>query len=206
MKKTNRLLAGFLSVLMIISIIPINAFAQETDIKHSVTVYLTVSEDGYYVTGNDEESTTMARVPITVEYFDLADYGLQDYYRYEADSFENGGHYIDNKIVEQPTVLHLLIKALEKYYLGGQTLVTDTDALTVSGSATTMFMTKFWGHGSNIMYFVDHRYPLMAEGRGASADYVLLEDNMEIDLTMYSNNDFWMDGYFAYLTPSARWR
>lgn len=26
---------------------------------------------------------------------------------------------------------------------------------------------------------------------------------MEIDLTMYSNNDFWMDGYFAYLTPSS---
>lgn len=203
MKKTNRLLAGFLSVLMIISIIPINAFAQETDIKHSVTVYLTVSEDGYYVTGNDEESTTMARVPITVEYFDLADYGLQDYYRYEADSFENGGHYINNKIVEQPTVLHLLIKALEKYYLGGQTLITRTDALNVSGSATSLFMTSFWGHDSNLMYFVDHKYPLMAEGWGATADYVLLEDGMEVDLAMFSGYDFWYKGAFAYLTPSS---
>ncbi|MDE6149096.1 MAG: cadherin-like beta sandwich domain-containing protein, partial [Ruminococcus sp.] len=65
-----------------------------------------------------------------------------------------------------------------------------------------MFMTKFWGHGSNIMCFVDHKYPLMTTGWGATADYILLEDGMEIDLTMYSNNDFWMDGYFAYLSPS----
>ena len=92
MKKLNRFVAGFLSILMITAILPISVFAEvNTSNKHSVTVYLTLSEDGYYVTGNDDNSTTMARVPITVDYFDLADYGLQNYYRYEADSFENGG-------------------------------------------------------------------------------------------------------------------
>lgn len=203
MKKLNRFVAGFLSILMITAILPISVFAEvNTSNKHSVTVYLTLSEDGYYVTGNDDNSTTMARVPITVDYFDLADYGLQNYYRYEADSFENGGKYINNIIVEQPTLLHLYITALEKYYLGGETLITGTDALTISGAATTMFMTKFWGHDSNIMCFVDHKYPLMTTGLGATADYILLEDGMEIDLTMNSNYDFWMDGYFAYLTPS----
>ncbi|MDE6150125.1 MAG: hypothetical protein K2F81_08560, partial [Ruminococcus sp.] len=129
MKKLNRFIAGFLSILMITAILPISVFAkEETGGKHSVTVYLTVSEDGFYTIGNDDNSTTMARVPVTVDYFDLADYGLQDYYRYEADSFENGGKYINEKIVEQPTLLHLFITALEKYYLGGETLITGTDA------------------------------------------------------------------------------
>ena len=39
---------------------------------------------------------------VTISYFDLAEYGLEDYYRYEADSFEDGGRYNSDKIVEQP--------------------------------------------------------------------------------------------------------
>lgn len=64
-----------------------------------------------------------------MEYFDLDDYGLGQYTRADAG--------------EQPTVLHLFIKMLEQEYLNGGKLTADSDALTVSGAAGSMFMTKF---------------------------------------------------------------
>ena len=58
------------------------------------------------MTGNDADSTLLAMVPVDVEYFDLSAYDLQKYM-----ITENGAP------VEQPTVLHLMIQMLEKYYL-----------------------------------------------------------------------------------------
>lgn len=199
----KRVLALLLAVLMICSMLPISAAAVTADeAQHSVTVYFTLSEDGWFVNGNDDAATTLARVPVTVDYFDLADYGLEEYYRYESDSFENGGQYISDSIVEQPTVLHLLIKVLEDYFLAdGSKLEVGGDALTVSGAATSLYMTSFWGHDANLMYFVDHAYPLMAPGWGATSDYILLEDGMEIDVAMFSDWGFFMDGAFACLDP-----
>lgn len=199
MKKLNKILSCVMAVIMIVTVLPLGAFAVNTENdKNSVTVYLTISDDGYFVNGNDDAQTIMARVPITVDYFDLADYGLEQYYRCKADSFENGGGYINNTVVEQPTVLHLLITALEKYYLGGKKLELNSDALNISGNATSMFMMNFWGHDYNLMFLVDHSYPLMSEGIGATADYVLLEDGMEIDIGMFSNYNFYFQGGFAF--------
>ena len=115
-----------------------NVSAAETEgSKKTVTVYFTLSEDGKFVTGNDDNETVLCHVPVTISYFDLAEYGLEDYYRYEADSFEDGGRYNSDKIVEQPTLLHLFIKMLEKYYLpnGEKFIPNDStqDAMSISG-------------------------------------------------------------------------
>ena len=172
--------------------------------KSSVTVYFTLSEDGKFVTGKDSESTLMCRVPVTVDYFDLGDYGLEDFYRYESDAPEAGGAYVGDEVIKQPTILHLYIKMLEQYYLGGNTLVTGGDALTIEGSATSMYMKKFWGHDENLMYFVNHKYPLMKAGWGATADYILLEDGMEIDVAMFTDWNFYVDGAFAAFSPTEK--
>ena len=137
----KKLTAILLVTLMLISVMPMTVFATEED-DNSITVYLSVSSDGWYLNGNDSENTTIARVPFTIEYFDLADYGLENFYRYESETFENGGGYINDTVVEQPTLLHLLIKATEKYKLNGEKYdpATDSDILSISGSSTSMFI------------------------------------------------------------------
>lgn len=179
-----------------------SSWAAESGGKSSVTVYLSISDDGAFVTGNDTEKTVISHVPVTVEYFDLADYGLEEFYRYEADSFENGGQYIGTEVIKQPTVLHLIIRAVEQYYLGGDPLEIGSEALNITGGATSMYMKNFWGHDENLMYFVNHAYPLMAGGWGSTADYILLEDGMEIDIAMFSDWEFYTYGAFAYFTPT----
>lgn len=199
----NKITAVLLAALMLISLIPVTVFAAEEN-KSTVTVYLSVSNDGWYLNGDDAENTTIARVPFTVEYFDLADYGLEQFYRYEADSFENGGAYISDTVVEQPTLLHLIIKATEKYMLNGEKYdpYTNSDVLSISGSSTSMFMQEFWGLDYNFnCYVVDDKYPLMASCWGATADYILLEDGMDIDIAFFTNYNFYIESGFASLSP-----
>lgn len=179
----------------------------------TVTVYFSLSNDGRFVTGNDDDETLMCHVPMTVEYFDLKDYGLEDFYRYKSRPSEEGGGYVDSEVIKQPTLLHLYIKMIETYYLGGEKLDLSKnsegfwdggEALTLTGSATSMYMKKFWGHDENLMYYVDHKYPLQAEGWGATADYILLEDNMEIDVAMFTDWAFYTDGAFASFSPTMK--
>ena len=202
MKKLNRVLSCIISVIMIVTALPVGVFADDANSNSSVTVYLTVSDDGYFAYGNDEDMTMLARVPITVDYFPLSEYGLEDYDRCEADTFENGGKYVNDTVVEKPTLLHLFIKAAEKYYLGGEKLVEGTDAMTVDGDATSMFFKKYWGHDYNQTYLVDHGYVLMNSTTSASADYILLEDGMEIDLCMFTKSNFFYKGDYAYFGQS----
>lgn len=212
-----RVLAIWLVVLLLLQLVPA-AVAEEKD---TVTVYFTLSNDGIPVMGAD--GTVLSRVRVEVPYFDLDLYSLSDFYRYESDSFENGGGYIGEDVVEKPTVLHLYIYMLERYYMGiddadccqgelrmdfnetyydreGNELNGNGDyqALTLTGSSTSMYMQNFWGHDENLMYYVDHQYPLMAAGWGSTADYILLEDGMCIDVAMFSNWSFWTYGAFAF--------
>ena len=162
----------------------------------SVQVYISISKDGDFVTGCD--GTVMAHVPIDVKYVDLKEYGLERFYRYEAAEFEDGGQYVSDKIVEKPTALHCFIQALGQYYVGRPLTSSDiqTEALTVTGNATSLYMTRFWGHNYNLMYFVNHAYPLMAPGLGSTCDYILLNDEDTIDLAMYTDEDFRFKGAF----------
>lgn len=190
------------------------AYAAES----SATVYFTLSSDGTPVMGID--GTVLSRVRVKVPYFDLALYDLENFYRYETEG--NFGPYISDKLVERPTVLHLYIYMLERYYAGldeedcgkgyldmdlslesydreGNVIFDDPQsALCITGSSTSMYMYNFWGHDENLMYFVDHQYPLMSPGWGATADYILLEDGMAIDVAMFTNWNFYTYGSFMY--------
>ena len=193
----------------------------ETD-QASVTVYVTISSDGAPIIGKDDGGTILSHLEVKVPYFPLSLYGLDDFNRYHT---ENGsGSYTDNEIVQRPTLLHLYIYMLERYYLGvaeedcgkgtsglleftgsgegvndmlGGSYKDTRNALLISGSATSMYMQNFWGHDENLMYYRNHVYPLMSAGWGSTADYILLSDNDTIDLAMFSNWSFWTYGAFA---------
>ncbi len=191
----------------------------ETDAA-SVKVYVTVSNDGIPLMGN--EGTVLSHLELDVPYFDLDKQDLSEFYRYHT---ENGqGGYVDDQVVKRPTALHLYLYLLGVYYLGltpeqvingdeiikghdGGAGVTDMNggqpyddsslALNITGSATSMYMQQFWGHDENLMYYRNHVYPLMSAGWGATADYVLLSDGDTIDVAMFSNWSFWQSGAFA---------
>lgn len=176
--------------------------AQKNGKSDGITVYLSVSFDSSFKIGTDPDRTNMARVPVKISYMDLADYGLEKFYRYEANSFEDGGEYKNKVIVKQPTLLMLYLKALGKYYLNRDMTSADigTNALTIgpTSDATKLYFTKLWDHNNNLMYFVNHSYPLMRKGWGATADYILLEDGDEVDLAMFSDSNFYVNGAFAF--------
>ena len=75
-------------------------------------------------------------VPVDVEYFDLSAYDLQKYM-----ITENGAP------VGQPTVLHLMIQMLEKYYLSDGSRVTNNySAMTLTVGFSHKYFKKLWGN------------------------------------------------------------
>lgn len=191
----------------------------ETD-KSSVTVYVTVSNDGMPL---ETDNGVLANMKVTVPYFELDLYGLEAYNRYETDGGK--GPYINTNVVRRPTGLHLYIYLLERYYMGlpeeqccngtsgvleyakkqniyylGGKLAYNSGnnkALVYSGAATSIFMNQFWGHDCNLMYYRNHCYPYMSPGWGSTSDYILLSDGDAIDVAMFTNWGFYHSGYFA---------
>ena len=192
----------------------------ETPAKE-VTVYVTISNDGVPIKGYD--GTVLCHKAITVPYFDLANYGLEEFYRYHTENGE--GKYIDENIVERPTGLHLYLYLLERYFiglpeeecckgkynrdalasfkLGDDVLYMDEipaytadsfAALTITGSPTSLYMANFWGHDENLMYYRNHCYPYMSPGWGSTSDYIVLSDGDTWDVAMFSNWSFWSSG------------
>lgn len=195
--------------------------------QDSVRVWVTISSDGVPIIGHD--GTVLSHLEVNVPYFDLENQGLEEFYRYGT---ENGsGSYVNDKIIMRPTALHLYLYMIGVYYLGctpeqvttgevkifghdgvgngvwnmrGELAYEDTSlALTLTGSATSMYMQQFWGHDENLMYYRNHVYPLMGPGWGSTADYVLLSDDDTIDLAMFSNWNFWTIGAFACFDQDA---
>lgn len=192
----------------------------ETPAKE-VTVYVTISNDGVPIKGHDD--TVLCHKAITVPYFDLALYDLDEFYRYHTANGE--GEYIDKNIVQRPTGLHLYLYLLERYFIGlpeekcckGQygrselvdfilnddVLYMDDEpaytadklaALKITGSPTSLYMANFWGHDENLMYYRNHCYPYMSPGWGSTSDYIVLSDGDTWDVAMYSNWSFWSSG------------
>lgn len=195
----------------------------------SVTVYVTISNDGMPILSSNDTNTVMAMLPVTVPYFDLKLYGLEDYYRCHTE--DGQGSYVDDDIVERPTMLHLYIYLLERYYMGlpekdcckGTSGVLDyaeeisvsyfvgeeayssngQSAVSIGGIATSMFMNEFWGHDCNLKYYRNHAYPLMSPGWGSTADYVLLSDGDTIDIGLFTDWGFYMNGEFCCFDKDA---
>ena len=196
-----------------------------------VTVYVTVSNDGIPLLGTDKDQTPLSHLQVTVPYFDLARYGLQDFYRYAT---QNGqGTYVGTEVIKRPTAMHLFIYLLERYYLGlpesecgtgssrdqlfgdplnmgvsnilNEANVYDEghSPLKYTGSATSTYMQNFWGHDENLMYYRNHRYPLMSPGWGATADYMLLSDGDVMDVAMFTDWNFYTKGAFCCIGASG---
>lgn len=192
----------------------------ETPAKE-VTVYVTISNDGVPIKGHD--GTVLCHKAITVPYFDLANYGLEEFYRYHTENGE--GKYIDENIVQRPTGLHLYLYLLERYFIGlpeeqcckgayprdalasfklGEDVNYMDDepaytadsfaALTITGSPTSLYMANFWGHDENLMYYRNHCYPYMSPGWGSTSDYIVLSDGDTWDVAMFTNWSFWSSG------------
>lgn len=183
MKK--RIMAWLLALVMTLSLMPMAGFADGGE-QSSITVYFSLSDEGEYKTGSSGQR--VAYLPVTLDYFDLGDYGLGDYSRKD----EQGS------VIQQPTVLHLFIKMLEQEYLGGEKLTVGGDALTVQGAPGSMYMKKFWGHDENLIYFVNGSYPIMTGSIGATADWILLEDGDVVDVAMFDDWSFYTDEYAGF--------
>ena len=178
------MLAILMALIMALGIMPMAAPAIADGNGASVNVFYTLSLDGEFMTGNDAGQTTMAMLPMEIEYFDLDDYGL--------------GEYTFSEFPGQPTVLHLLIRVIEQYYYGGGTMLMNGGTeFNLSGVPGSTYLQNFWDHSENMMYFVNHVYPEEELGWGATSDKILLEDGMEIDHALFSGWYFYMTGGFA---------
>lgn len=176
-----------------------NEFIEFLDEKVA-KIEFTLSEDGNLLqtAQGDKLGGFVAYIP----YFDLEMFGLENLNRYEADTFENGGAYLEpNVLVETPTLLHAFLYLQYNYFYDEASKpsnlrqMPDSEDLKIGGFATTMFMTKFWGHDGNLGYEVNKKYPLMKKGIGATADYILLDsvDGVDVvDVFMSADYGFYM--------------
>jgi len=124
----KKIVSLFLAMIMVLTMVPAIAFAGENNAEdfpssygydessaESVTVYVTLSNDGVPLLGNDSEKTVMAKLKVEVPYFDLDNYGIGEYYRYKTE--KGYGPYINDTLVKRPTALHLFIYLAERYYM-----------------------------------------------------------------------------------------
>lgn len=192
----------------------------ETPAKE-VTVYVTISNDGVPIRGRD--GTVLCHKAITVPYFDLGRYNLADYYRYHTENGE-GKYIDENIVERPTGLhlyLYLLERyfiglpeeqcckgayprdALANFKLGEDVCYMDETpaytadsfaALTISGSPTSLYMTNFWGHDENLMYYRNHCFPYMSPGWGSTSDYIVLSDGDTWDVAMFSNWSFYSSG------------
>lgn len=149
-----------------------------------ITVYFTVSDDCSLVTKNGDESVKIANVPITVSWFDLSEYGLENLTLKDT----------SGNVIKQPTMLHALIRFLETYYNNGNKLTVGGQALSISGSSGSAYMTQFYGMDDNLTYFVNNEYPLQKAGWGDTLDHIQIKNGDVIDMAHYSDRSFWMTG------------
>ena len=109
----------------------------------SRTVYLTLAKNGAYLTDSNGEA--IFRRKLTVDYFDLSKYLLQDYFSY-TDSKEI-------TVSGVPTWLHLLISAEEQ--LRGITVKKETDDLTVTKNEG---ISSYWGWNQYFLLTYGNEY------------------------------------------------
>ena len=199
-------------------------YSYDETAQNTVSVYVTISNDGIPVKGTD--GTIMANLNVELPYIDLNAYGLSDYYRYGTENACGYGEYVNTTVVQRPTALHLYLYLIANHYITPANSVSPlsgllnytftqnktikyldgTDAYTatayqdkaieIGGSATSLYLTSFWGHDCNLMYFRNHVFPLMSPGWGATCDYALLSDGDVIEIAMFTDWGFYSEGAF----------
>ena len=199
-----------MSLVLLVSCVPVT-FAAETP---SVTVYLTVSKKNDFQVMNGK---TMALYEITVPYFDLALYGLEEYY-YNPDCYAGGSKETQTGGTAETaygkvTMLHLFIYATEVIYNGlspskaGKGWLADQgnwNGFRVGGEVAGSSFCVFWEFKNDATYFLNYEYPLGRENWGASCDQILLHtgDIVSARYNAHTGND---GSYYLFGDPEDSW-
>ena len=182
-RMTTKVVAMLIAILMVASMLPVVAFAAETDTSENV-VYLSISYDGQYI--NDKNGTPIVYLPISLDAIaaiDLTEYGL-DNMLHDADG---DGEY-------ETTALQLLIYAHEELY-GGDWSEVDFDAL----PGSSYFKGGIFGFTENLMYFHNGDFPVDESQTsewytvGATSDRIVLEAGDFLDVASFECFSFLWD-------------
>ena len=179
-----------------------------------VTVYFSFSHDDTFESC-DESGETMALKKVTVPYFDLELYGLENFYfaseNYgpaSGDPTGGPGSALDPGTKEfaygKITMLHLFIYATEVYYLGidpadagkgylANNGIMGTDIFNYSGSTGSIFLQNIWNYDLNLNYYLNYEYPLASAGWGSTCDQILLRDGDIVTLGHFTDYSFFND-------------
>ena len=179
-----------------------------------VTVYFSFSHDDTFESC-EQSGQTVALKKVTVPYFDLALYGLEDFYfasedygPASGDPTGGPGSALDPGTKEfaygKITMLHLFLYATEVYYLGidpadaGKGYLADngimgTDIFSYSGSTGSIFLQNIWKYDLNLNYYLNYEYPLASKGWGSTCDQILLREGDIVTLGHFSDWSFFND-------------
>lgn len=178
-----------------------------------VTVYFSFSHDDTFESC-EQSGQTVALKEVTVPYFDLALYGLEDFYfasenygSASGDPTGGPGSALDPGTKEfaygKITMLHLFLYATEVYYLGidpadaGKGYLADngmgTDIFNYSGSTGSIFLQNIWKYDLNLNYYLNYEYPLASAGWGSTCDQILLRDGDIVTLGHFTDWSFFND-------------
>lgn len=178
-----------------------------------VTVYFSFSHDDTFESC-EQSGQVMALKEVTVPYFDLALYGLEDFYfaseNYgpaSGDPTGGPGSALDPGTKEfaygKVTMFHLFIYATEVYYLGidpadaGKGYLKDnglgSSIFNVTGSTGSTFLQEIWNYDLNLNYYLNYEYPLAGPGWGSTSDQILLHDGDIVTLGHFSDWSFFND-------------
>ena len=178
-----------------------------------VTVYFSFSHDDTFESC-EQSGQVMALKEVTVPYFDLELYGLENFYfaseNYgpaSGDPTGGPGSALDPGTKEfaygKITMLHLFIYATEVYYLGidpadaGKGYLADngmgTDIFNYSGSTGSIFLQNIWNYDLNLNYYLNYEYPLASAGWGSTCDQILLREGDIVTLGHFSDWSFFND-------------
>ena len=191
-----------------------------------VTVYFSFSHDDTFESC-EQSGETMALKKVTVPYFDLELYGLENFY-FASENYgpasgdPTGGpdSALDPGTKEfaygKITMLHLFIYATEVYYLGidpadaGKGYLADngmgTDIFNYSGSTGSIFLQNIWNYDLNLNYYLNYEYPLASAGWGSTCDQILLREGDIVTLGHFSDYSFFNDttSIFNYIVADKK--
>ena len=192
-----------------------------------VTVYFSFSHDDTFESC-EQSGQTVALKKVTVPYFDLALYGLENFYfasedygPASGDPTGGPGSALDPGTKEfaygKITMLHLFLYATEVYYLGidpadaGKGYLADngimgTDIFSYSGSTGSIFLQNIWKYDLNLNYYLNYEYPLASKGWGSTCDQILLREGDIVTLGHFSDWSFFNDttSIFNYIVADKK--
>ncbi|MBQ7874158.1 MAG: dockerin type I repeat-containing protein [Oscillospiraceae bacterium] len=207
MKK--KILSVFLAVLMLVLMLPVQAMAVEypegdTNKNGTVEVTFTISDgtDNFYLAKNQEN--LFNRV-LNVPYFDIALYGLEEYY-YNPDCYTGGSQGAGTKETAEGvvTTMHVFIYATEMFMLDvpaedlgkGKHNEELFEYISWTQGAGSSFM-KFWNGSTNLNYYLDYQFPLGREGWGSTSDQQALHDGSNVSVHLIVD-EFVMGSQYAF--------